>query len=290
MSRHHASHANRRRPELSQHFIRDPQFARRLVRSLPIATQTVLEIGAGTGILTEALAERGFRVIAIEKDARLFRSLRERMIGRTNVECHHADFFETALPSCRYTVVANLPFNISAASMRRLTSAPRPPEDAYLVLQREAAEKFAGIPHETLFSLILKPYFELSIPRTFRRVDFEPLPRVRPALLHIRRRAVPLLAPASHACYSEFVRTTIGSSPIASIALRTVFTRRQVVRLARDHDFVPAARVSTLTFPQWLALFHFYEHVCMGRDPTYAALPAEPAPLYNALRVAATPR
>jgi 23S rRNA (adenine-N6)-dimethyltransferase len=255
-----------RRPDLSQHFFRDPELVRRLVRTLPIRTQTVLEIGAGTGVLTNALADGGFHVIAIEKDARLFRALRERMIGRTNVEYHHGDFFEFPLPRREFSVVANLPFNISAPAVRRLTSGPGP-RDSFLVLQLEAAQKFAGIPHETLFSLQLKPSFESTIPRVFRRADFDPVPRVRPALLHIRRRDHALLPSSALAPYRRFVASAFGRSRDAGGALRLHFTRRQIARLARDHDFAMSARVSQLTFPQWLALFRYYEHTSMGRDP-----------------------
>jgi 23S rRNA (adenine-N6)-dimethyltransferase len=290
MSRHHLS-IIQRRPELSQHFLRDARTARRLVASLPIATHTVVEIGAGTGLLTDALAARGFRVIAIEKDARLFRALRERMLGRTNVECHHGDFLGTPMPAGAYSVVANLPFSISAATVRRLTSAPHPPEDAFLVLQREAAQKFAGVPHETLISLLIKPSFETSIALLFRRSDFDPLPRVRPALLHIRRRAVPLLSGASLTGYRRLVSSTFGASPEIGSALRTQLSRRQIVRLARDLCFSASARVSELTFPQWLAIARFYEHACMGRDPAPGRrLPALVSPAYNALRVSAIPR
>jgi 23S rRNA (adenine-N6)-dimethyltransferase len=259
---------HRRRPELSQHFFRDQRMVRRLVESLPITTRTVLEVGPGTGMLTEALADGGFHVIAIEKDARLFRALRERMLGRTNVEAHHSDFLRAPLPAGEYTVVANLPFNISAAAVRRLTSGPHPPRDAFLVLQREAAQKLAGTPRETLFSLLLRPSFESSITRLFRRIDFDPRPRVRPSMLWIHRREWPLLVGAAATRYSRFVTETFGDARASGAAFRRYFSRRQIVRLAQDHGFGLSALPSELSFPQWLAIFRYYEHVCMGRDPT----------------------
>jgi 23S rRNA (adenine-N6)-dimethyltransferase len=239
-----------------------------VVDALPIASRLVLDVGAGTGIITEALAGRGFRVIAIEKDARLFRSLRARLIGRTNVECHYSDALLFPLPRAGYAVVSNVPFGISAALVRRLIAAERPPDDAFLVLQLEAAEKFAGVPGETIFSLLAKPSFEISILRRFRRADFDPPPRVRTAMLHIHRRERPLLASAALERYTRFVAGVFGASPQAGVALRTRLTREQVRRLARDLAFDPAASTRALTFPQWLAIFRFYENVCLGRDPT----------------------
>lgn len=277
------------RPELSQHFFRDPAMIRRMVDGLPIATRAVLDIGAGTGVITEALAERGFRVIAIEKDARLFRSLRARFIGRTNVECHRRDALTSALPREPYSVVSNVPFGISAALVRRLIEAERPPADAFLVLQLEAAEKFAGEPRETLFSLLTKPSFELSIVRAFRRMDFDPPPRVRTALLHLHLRRRPLLDGGSRARYERFVSDVFGASPQAGTALRKRLTRVQVRRLAHDLCFSTDGSIRALTFPQWLAVFRFYENVCLGRDPTHPASYSRD-PSLQLLRVSASPR
>ena len=277
MRRHHSSFEIR--PGLSQHFFRDPALVRRVVDALPIATRIVLDIGAGTGMLTEALADRGFRVIAIEKDARLFRALRSRLIGRTNVECHHSDALRFPLPRAPYSVVSNVPFSISAALVRRLVDADTPPNDAFLVLQLEAAQKFAGAPHETLFSLLAKPSFEITIVRSFRRIDFDPPPRVQTAMLHVHRRERPLLDRASRARYGRFVASAFGASPRAGAALRTRLSREQVRRLARDLGFDADGHVRALTFPQWLAIFRFYENDCLGRDPTTAMV-----------RVAHTPR
>jgi 23S rRNA (adenine-N6)-dimethyltransferase len=135
-------------------------------------------------------------------------------------------------------------------------------------VQREAAEKFAGAPQETLFSLLHKPYFEFSVPRRLRRSDFEPRPRVATVLLHARRRERPLLSTSERREYERFVRATFGSGPQAvGMALRARFTRRQIVRLARDLRFSPWQRASELTFPQWLALFRFAAQTRVGPHP-----------------------
>lgn len=283
-----------RSPELSQHFFRDPRLVRRVFRALPIRTSTVVEIGSGNGIITDVLADSGFRVIAIEKDARLFRALRSRFIGRTNVEIHHADALELGPLREEHTLVANVPFGITAAVIRSAVRGPHPPTDAFLVLQLEAARKFAGTPAETLFSLLHKPSFDLSILRVFRRIDFEPAPRVRAALLHIHRRVEPLIETRSSRRYRRFVESTFGARPSIGRALRSHFTRTQIRRLASDLRFSTDARPSALTFPQWLAIFRFYEHACMGRDPTVLTpllnARLSPTPCLQYVRGSATPR
>ena len=136
-----------RRPELSQHFLRNADVARALVRRMAFEPgDLVVDAGAGDGALTEALADIGCNVIAVEKDERLYRLLARRFADRPNVACRHADILTFPLPVTPYHVVSNVPYAITAALMRRLLHATRPPDSAALIVQREAAEKFAGTP------------------------------------------------------------------------------------------------------------------------------------------------
>jgi 23S rRNA (adenine-N6)-dimethyltransferase len=225
-----------------------------------------LDAGAGRGALTEALGGAGCRVVAIERDSRLFRSLRARFVGRTNVECYHADALRFPLPREPYAVVSNVPFSITAALVRRLLDAPNPPHDAWLILQREAALKFAGAPSPTLFSLLYQPRFTFEIVRTLRRTDFQPPPRVETVMLHVRHRPQPLVPRREAAAWREFIRAGFfrSGAPDIQTAMRPFFTRRQLQALAREHGFDPSARASTLTFGQWLAMFRFHAHACRG--------------------------
>jgi len=265
-----------RRPELSQHFLRDAAVARALVRRLPFPPGAlVIEAGAGDGLITAALADAGFRVIAVEKDERLFSLLRLRLASRPAVACHHADFLVFPLPSVPYRVVSNVPYAITAALVRRLLHAARPPDDALLVVQREAAEKFAGTPRDTQFSLLYKPWFEITIVGAVARRDFVPPPRVHSVLLRIRRRVLPLVADCSAPAYRSFIAATFGrGAPEVSHALRRYLTARQVKRLGRDLGFRRDCRASQLTFDQWLGIFRFVEHECLGHDPTRRAVAA----------------
>jgi len=261
-----------RRPELSQHFLRDPSVARRIVRHLHAEPRRlILDVGAGDGMLTRALAGSGHRVIAIEKDWGLYRRLESRMAPYPDVECVHADILDLPLPAAPYAVVSNVPYAITAALLRRLLHAARPPDEALLVLQREAAQKFAGAPLETRFSLLHKPWFDIAIVDALRRSDFVPPPRVTSVLLRIHRRARPLLPPRSARWYASFVNTAFGHrAPEVARGLRAYLTARQARRLGRDLGFTPDARASELTFAQWLAVFRFVEHECLGHDPTTA--------------------
>jgi 23S rRNA (adenine-N6)-dimethyltransferase len=234
-------------------------------------------------LLTEALADAGFRVIAIEKDERLYSVLRARCARRPNVTCHHADFLTFPLPSTAYRAVSNVPYGITAALVRKLLHAARPPDDAVLIVQREAAEKFAGTPRETRFSLLHKPWFEISIAGAVRRQHFVPPPRVHSVLLRLRRREAPLIAARSGPAYRTFISTSFGQgAPEVSHALRRHLTARQIKRLGHDLGFSRDSRASQLSFGQWLSIFRFVEHECLGHDPT-RCVASQP----HAMRVAA---
>jgi 23S rRNA (adenine-N6)-dimethyltransferase len=256
-----------RRPELSQHYLRDATVARALVRRMRLpAGALVVEPGAGDGVLTAALLDAGHRVIANETDAVLHARLRARFAGRAEVACVRTDFLEFALPSTPYCVASNVPYGITAAVMRKLLHAARPPDLAALIVQREAAQKFAGTPRETLFSLLHKPWFQIEIAATVPRRDFTPAPRVQSALLRIERRPAPLVSSSVAGRYRSL--TSAAFTYGLRQGLRDGLTSRQIKRLARDYGFVADAPASHLSFSQWLAIFRFVEHECLGHDPT----------------------
>src|SRR5207248_6427628 len=132
------------------------------------------------------------RAGAIEKDARLYRRRAARSATSPCVDCRHADIHDARLPPARYRVVSNVPYAITASLVRKLLAAHPPPLDAFLIVQREAAQKFAGAPIETLFSLLHKPWFDISVVADVPRSSFVPPPRVESSLIRIERRARPL--------------------------------------------------------------------------------------------------
>ena len=260
-----------RRPELSQHFLRDARIASAIVAGMQLpADSLVIDAGAGDGALTEALVAAGMHVIAVEYDPRLAARLQLRFTDQAHVAVREADFLAFDLPSIAYHVVSNVPYSITAALVRKLLHAASPPDTAMLVVQRAAAAKFAGEPRETLFSLTYKPWFAIEIVGRLSRADFVPAPRVESVLLSIRHRGAALIARSETRRYHAFVEWILGhGDPRLSPALRRYITARQTKRLLRGLGYEPAVRTSQLTFEQWLTVFRFVEHECLGHDPTW---------------------
>ncbi|HKT37715.1 MAG TPA: rRNA adenine N(6)-methyltransferase family protein, partial [Ktedonobacterales bacterium] len=144
------------RVQLSQNFLRDSHLVATLLDRFDLGSDShVYEIGAGEGIITEQLAQRYKRVIGIEKDERLADRLRRRFSNYPHVTILSGDFLRMPLPHGPYKVFANIPFNITSAIVARLIGEGRPPEEAYLTMQKEAAEMYLGKPHETLRTVLM---------------------------------------------------------------------------------------------------------------------------------------
>lgn len=250
-----------RRPELSQHFLRSPALAASLVAQAPVGPDDlVVEIGAGTGLLTIELTRRCREVRGVELDPRLCRELRWRFRQTPRVSISQADVLRYHLPDRSYKVVGSIPFNRTAAIVELLAGATRPPGDVFIIVQREAAERFAGSPcaPESSASLRLKPWWHVEIARRLTRSDFAPAPRADAVVLSMARRPRALIAAAERRTYNQFVAASFGrTGNTVGRCLRAVFTRRQIRQLARDLRFDVSVPPSGLSFDQWLGLFRF---------------------------------
>lgn len=139
--------AENRKLSHSQNFFRRARDVERLLdRSGIGAEDLVIEIGPGRGMITECLAKRAGRVVAVEVDPVLAGQLHVKFHGRKNIEIIQADFLRWPLPSDPYKVFANIPFNMTADMLKRLLFSDRPPLAVYVVMQRQAALKYVGRP------------------------------------------------------------------------------------------------------------------------------------------------
>jgi len=247
----------------SQNFLRSPQQVEQLLALSSITGEDVVyEIGPGKGAVTDQLVQHCRQVVAIEKDCGFAERLQCRYAAHPHVAIHAADFLEFPLPNEPYKVFANIPFNITHDIVTKLTSAAHPPQDAYLIMQQEAANKFCGIPREFLFSILLKPWFELDILYYFQRHDFIPSPQVDVVMLRMRKRGPPLIARHERQLFRDFmVHSFITRQPTLDQILHDVFTHRQRQQAKKLFSIDLDATPSAIPFPQWMQLFHYFTHI-----------------------------
>jgi 23S rRNA (adenine-N6)-dimethyltransferase len=250
----------RRRRELGQNFLKHEKTARRIVRAAGVtAGDLVVEIGAGSGVLTRALADEARRVIDIERDPRWASRLERGFAANKNVDVVVADALHAPLPDEPFRVVANVPFRLTTAVLHRLLDDPAQPcEQVHLLLQKEVANKHARPAPTTLKTLTWSPWWRFEAGPEVPASAFDPKPKVDAGLLAAERRNPPLIAYEHRELFRAFVRAAFdGRGNTASKALRPYLTKRQIRRLAHDHGFSAGSYVSRLTVHQWAAVFEF---------------------------------
>lgn len=248
---------HRTRAALAQNFFRRSETVKAFVQSASLASvDLVYDLGAGSGMITREIAATGARVIAVERDPNLARMLRARFragnIAVLQADLRGVDFVAP------FKVVANVPFNLTAAILRRLYFSEPSPCESLIVLQREAAEKYAGVKRATAVSLMLRPWFDMRIVRSFAARDFVPRPRVDVVLLHVAQREEILLSRQERRRWEAFIRYALRrSKPDVRTTFRNVLSNLQWRLLAREMGVAPDVRLDGLGIDHWLAIYSF---------------------------------
>ena len=200
-----------------QNFLVDRHVLAEIVAGMAIgAGDTVVELGAGTGALTEALAEVTGRVVAVERDPDMVGVLQRELGRRDNVEVLPADAVHLKLEQLRpasdgeLLVVGNLPYNISSPILFSLLEQRSAFRSATVMLQEEvgrrlAADRTCGKEYSVLtvrFGLL----FDVELLRTVPRQAFFPRPKVRSAVVRLSPLAEPRVPVADLKLYARTVK------------------------------------------------------------------------------------
>jgi 23S rRNA (adenine-N6)-dimethyltransferase len=213
-----------------------------------------VEIGAGSGVITRALAHSRAHVIALELDSELARRL-EASKSMQNVEIVEVDVLRWGWPSEPFAVVSNLPFARSGAILAHLLGDPLVRlRRAELIVQWELAAKQTTVWPSTLKSTYWRAWYDLAIVGRLARTAFSPTPSVDAAVLRVARRPEPLVPLQHHRSYWRFLTEAYRSSgPPGRLSQR--LSRIEIKRLAPVLGFTPDARPRDLDARQWAALF-----------------------------------
>ncbi len=192
------------RRDLGQNFVADPNTVRRIAALAKVGPgDHVVEIGAGLGSLTLALAETGAHVIAIEIDRGVVPILRDIVADQPNVTVVEADattidWSELLAPSDDWTLVANLPYNVATPLVCDLLDDVPSITSMLVMVQREVAERMAAGPGSKLYGAVsvkVAYWAKASVAATVPASVFVPRPNVESALVRIDRRRPPDVDP-----------------------------------------------------------------------------------------------
>ena len=228
-----------------RHFLRSSRLAAELVHAAGIrSSDLVLDLGAGAGILTAALARSGAHVTAVEIDSDLAARLRQRFD-----DVVEGDALRVALPRDPFKVVANLPFGAGTAILRRLLDPRVPLERADVIVEWGLAAKRSAVWPSTQLSAYWGAWFELSLTRRLPRSVFAPPPSVDAGVLRVVRRADPPIAVRDARAYWAFLARGYKHGP------RSVISWTTLKQLEAELGFDRRAAPRDLDAGQWAALF-----------------------------------
>ncbi len=262
-----------------QNFLTSGAVADRIVAAAELSeSDPVVEIGPGLGILTEKIAARPLRSLTlVELDRRLAARLHERFADRggPNVRVINADFlaldFAALISGPPVKVIGNLPFNVAAAILRRLSDNALVISRMVLMFQREVAARIRALPGDEAYgalSVFNALYWKIDLHFTVAAGSFHPRPKIDAEVLAFTPRAPQTFAAGDERDVLETVRAsfsaprkTIRNALSHSLGIDGTRIARALERAAID----PATRAEKLGVPDFLRLAHALRSELAGR-------------------------
>jgi len=251
------------RKSLGQHFLTDRRILGRIADALHLeGDETVLEIGPGRGALTDLLADRARRLIAIEYDRALAAMLRERYARRSNVLVAEADVLEVSLGELAagpYVLVGNVPYYITTPILFHALVPPRADRAVYLV-QREVAQRLSAKPGTKEYGALTVNVAAVARAETLFGVPagaFAPPPKVESAVVRITPLAKPLVSTEEERPFRTLVQGAFGMRrKQMRRVVRSLYAldAEQADALLAAAGIEPADRPEVLSVEQFVAL------------------------------------
>ncbi|TAL11443.1 MAG: 16S rRNA (adenine(1518)-N(6)/adenine(1519)-N(6))-dimethyltransferase RsmA [Nitrospirae bacterium] len=250
------------RPPLGQNFLIDKNIVRKIVRAAQLQPgETVLEVGPGRGILTEALLDASGLVVAIELDAALCGRLRETFGARPNFRLIQGDAvtFDYAQVPSPFLVVANLPYYVSTPLLFRLLDQGRRVDRLVLMLQEEVAARLAAAPGSREYGVLsVAAQFRCDVRLAFKvpASCFRPSPKVGSAVVALTPLARPRVAVGDERLFFRVVRGSFAHRRKAlPNSLRDEgFDAAKTAAALEKAGIAPRRRAETLSIEEFAAL------------------------------------
>jgi len=264
----------RPKKRLGQNFLVDSASLCKVIQAADLAqNEHVLEIGAGLGSLTVLLAQAVRQVVAVELDADLIAPLQEVLSPYPNVRLIHGDILQLepatlfAEAGVSFSVVANIPYYITAAILRHLLEGKQRPRQMILTLQLEVAQRICALPGEmSLLALSIHLYGTPSIVARIPAGAFYPKPKVDSAVLRLAVAAQPRLADTelffrlAKAGFSQ-KRKTLRNALAGGLQIPV----SQALQVLEAAQIEPNRRAETLSLEEWGRLVESAGAYLIGR-------------------------
>lgn len=253
---------------LGQNFLVDKKVVTKVIRAADLRpADVVLEIGPGLGVLTQELAGKVKKVMAVEKDQNLVRISNNelRMMKVKNVKIIQGDILKILnskfpMPNS-YKVIANLPFYLTAPVIRKFLEAGTPPKLMVLIIQKEVAQRiYAKPPKTNLLAVSVQFYAQPKIISYISRKSFWPHPKVDSAIIKImtsdKQPAI------NKSLFFKIVKA--GFSQPRKQLINNLFKKLKVDKMKIESwlwksNIQPSQRAETLSIKDWLKLTKIFK-------------------------------
>ena len=250
---------------LGQNFLIDKQVIKKVIQTANLQTKdVVLEIGPGTGALTQEIAKRVKKVIAVDEDINMCKILKQAIRDFKNVEIIQADILKILnskflILNSKYKVVANLPFYITAPTIRKFLESKNPPKEMTLIIQKEVAQRIcANPPKMSILAVSVQFYANAKIISYISKKSFYPVPKVDSAIIKIIPRQ--FRVPDSRQFCERFFRIVKAgfAHPRKQLANNLSkmlkLDKKELSSLLLKNNIKPTQRAETLSIKDWIKL------------------------------------
>jgi len=259
----------RAKKALGQHFLVDSSYLKTICAKAELSKEdTVIEVGPGLGLLTEALVEQAGRVIAVEVDEALTNELTQSLYQSSNLTLVNADIFQTTpeqlvgADAMSYKLVANLPYNIASAVLRRFLESPLKPSLIVVMVQREVASNMmATAPNMNLLAIGVQLYGKPKIVRKVPPDAFYPRPKVDSAIVRIDVYDEPSVDVGNMKAFFKIARAGFGNKRKQlrnSLAHGLDVSPKTVEQLLSNTGVDHKRRAQTVTLDEWAEISRLF--------------------------------
>lgn len=259
---------------LGQNFLIDKNILPFLINSANLSpNDLVLEIGAGKGILTEALVEK-CKVISLEIDKELVKYLQMKFKNHLNIEIIHQDilkldlslFIKQKIKKQNYKLVANLPYYISTRIVQDFLTLKKPPISITVMLQKEVGEKMLQKPPEmNYFSLLVQLFAKAKIIKKVSKNCFYPKPKVDSIIMHFKTHTSPFLLKKEQENFLDLIKAGFSNKRKTLINslkqnLSAELKQKDCLKVFKTLKLNKTIRAQELELTQWMAVFKSFCH------------------------------
>ena len=248
---------------LGQNLLQDKNYIKKIIDSVGIEKEDiVVEIGPGLGAITLEMAKKAKKIICIEKDIEMIEALNKKIKDERieNIEIINEDVLKLFNKDCfdigeeKYKIVANIPYYLTSALIRKLLEVKNTPENIFLMIQKEVGKRICSKPGEmSILSVSVQYYANPKILFNVSKNCFFPVPKVDSVFIQITPKGIP-----KNDDFFKMVRNGF-MHPRKKLANNLNLDKAKLKDWFLENNIEMGERAERLSLDQWISLFNYFK-------------------------------